>query len=142
MKKTFIGAIGSLLIFGGANAQAQNNLTVGITNVKSTKGSLIVCLWTQADGFPDCSKSEPTEKVMIIPFEGANYTFEGLEEGVLAVSVLHDVNDDGKLKTNFVGAPKEPTGASNGATGRFGPPKFSSAEINFSEAQVITIELD
>ena len=50
-----------------------------------------------------------------------------VEPGEYAISVHHDDNDNGKMDTNFIGIPKEPTGLSNGAVPKFGPPKYKDA---------------
>lgn len=47
--------------------------------------------------------------------------------GEYAVSVFADLNGNGKLDSNFIGIPTEPTGVSRDAAGRFGPPKFKDA---------------
>ena len=46
-----------------------------------------------------------------------------------AVHVFHDLDSNGKMKTNFIGIPREPTGVSNEAKGKFGPPKFKDAKF-------------
>ncbi|MDD2702268.1 MAG: DUF2141 domain-containing protein [Sideroxydans sp.] len=50
-----------------------------------------------------------------------------------AISVYADLNGNGKLDTNFIGIPSEPTGASRDAASRFGPPKFSDAAFDIGE---------
>ena len=59
-----------------------------------------------------------------------------------AFSFFHDLNNNKKLDTNFLGIPKEPYGFSNNKKGRFGPPKFSEAslEINKNSYYKISIE--
>jgi uncharacterized protein (DUF2141 family) len=47
--------------------------------------------------------------------------------GDYALTAFHDADNDGKLKTNFVGMPKEPMALSNNTMANFGPPKFSDA---------------
>ena len=42
-----------------------------------------------------------------------------------------DENSSDKLETNFMGMPREGLGASNGAKGHFGPPKFDAAAFRF-----------
>jgi len=37
----------------------------------------------------------------------------GIPPGTYAIACYHDENDNGKLDTNFLGIPKEGTGASN-----------------------------
>ena len=57
--------------------------------------------------------------------------FSGIGPGTYAVAVFHDENSNGKLDTNFLGIPREGVGASNGARGHLGPPKFDAATFRF-----------
>jgi uncharacterized protein (DUF2141 family) len=50
------------------------------------------------------------------------------------VAVWHDADGDGELDSNFLGLPREPVGASNNATGRFGPPSFDDAAFDYRSA--------
>ena len=55
--------------------------------------------------------------------------FEKVEEGTYAVKVFHDINNDGKLNTSWIGWPQEPYGFSNDAPVNMGPPSFKLAAI-------------
>ena len=50
-----------------------------------------------------------------------------LPPGEYALSVFQDVDDDTKLKSNFIGIPREPAALSNNIRPRFGPPKYKDA---------------
>jgi uncharacterized protein (DUF2141 family) len=54
-----------------------------------------------------------------------------LPPGKYAISLFHDLDGDAEMDTNFVGFPKEPFGFS-APMGKFGPPKFDEAAIEFS----------
>ena len=71
------------------------------------------------------------------------FTFEDLPEGEYAISVLHDVNDDGKMNSNAVGMPIEPFGFSNNAMGNFGPPSFEQAKFKVTaEKKTVSIKIN
>jgi 4,4'-diapolycopenoate synthase len=58
------------------------------------------------------------------------------------VAAYLDENGNGKLDHNLLGIPREPVGASNNPTGRFGPPRFSDCVFSLSEpSQTISIQL-
>jgi uncharacterized protein (DUF2141 family) len=116
-------------------------LTVKVENITEVKGKLFVSIYAKADGFP--GKSELALKRDAVPVTGTSqvYTFEGLAPGTYAVGVAHDVNDNGKVDTNFIGIPKEPVGVSNDAKGRFGPPKFEDAKFSLAGDKTITVHL-
>jgi uncharacterized protein (DUF2141 family) len=125
-------------------AQSQPvNLTVTVNNVKSSKGIVKVCVFNQANGFPEktnlaikCGSLNAAKGTMQIKIDG-------LMPGNYAIAAHHDENNDGKLNTNFLGIPTEAAGASNGAKGKMGPPKFENAvlAIDKNKAQ-ISIVLD
>jgi uncharacterized protein (DUF2141 family) len=63
--------------------------------------------------------------------------FENLPAGDYAISILHDVNKDGKMNTNFMGIPKEGYGFSNNVMGTMGPPSFEKAKFKLSSEKVV-----
>ncbi|MBT8469966.1 MAG: DUF2141 domain-containing protein, partial [Deltaproteobacteria bacterium] len=69
--------------------------------------------------------------------------FKGLEPGKYAVSVMHDEDKDGELKTSMVGRPKEWWGVSNNVPPeRFGPPKYQAAVFSYTgDPKTIKVKL-
>ena len=62
--------------------------------------------------------------------------------GSYVVSGFQDFDGNGVISGNFLGIPKEPFGFSNGAKGRFGPPKWQDAVFVFNKSnQEITLRL-
>lgn len=60
-------------------------------------------------------------------------TFADIPAGDHAIKAFHDVNDNGKLDTNWMGIPTEPYGFSNNAMGTFGPPSFQQASFGVKQ---------
>jgi len=56
-------------------------------------------------------------------------TLDNHPEGTYALSVFHDSQNTGKLRTNAFGVPRDGYGFSNNATGTFGPPSFEKASF-------------
>ena len=50
------------------------------------------------------------------------------------MTVYHDVNDSGKLDTNWIGIPKEPVGVSNNPKARIGSAALEDASFTMSES--------
>ncbi len=125
-------------------AQSQTvNLTVTVNNVKSNKGMINVCVFNQANGFPE-KTNLAVKCVNISAAKGTmQIKIDGIATGKYAITAHHDENNDGKVNMNFMHIPKEATGASNGAKGKMGPPKFENAVLilDKSKAQV-SITLD
>lgn len=123
-----------------AAAQAST-LSVRIENVSKTEGTLHLCLWQASTDYPDCDAGEPLKRGALPAVEGALFEFDGIAPGRYAISAYHDRDKDGRLDTNFVGAPSEPVGFSNGARIRFGPPKFEQAAFEWPSATPLVIQL-
>lgn len=112
-------------------------LDVTISGIRSTKGALLVCLWKDKSGFPTCGKSKTAVKLRSAITAGTmKVTFRGIAPGSYAVSVEHDEDGDGKLKTNFIGMPKEGVGVSNNPGGI---PSFNRAQVRVNGNGAISI---
>jgi uncharacterized protein (DUF2141 family) len=135
MKRAFVLGLLPLLI---ANS-GGGSLDVIVTGIASTRGNLIACLWKEKAGFPTCQKS-PSAVVLKAPITGATMrvSFKGVAPGTYAVSVQHDADSDGKLKTNFIGMPKEGVGISNNPGGM---PSFTKSLVRVTGDGVITVRM-
>ena len=105
---------------------AQTNLEVTIRKVKEAKGMIRVGLFTNEKDFLNRAA---VGKVVKAKEGEVKVTFEGLEPGEYAISVIHDENENGELDSNMVGLPKEGFAFGNNAMGMFGPPSFDKAKI-------------
>jgi uncharacterized protein (DUF2141 family) len=112
-------------------SRARATLAVEISNIQSDDGQVGCSLFSKKEGFP--SKPEKADaKTFVQPKAGqAICVFEDVKPGKYAVSVMHDEDKDGELKTSVVGRPKEWWGVSNNVPAeRFGPPKYESATFD------------
>ncbi len=113
-------------------ALADADVTVSVSGVSETSGKLVLTVFDSKKGW--LKKPVMTDSVVV---DGDAATFEiRLPPGQYAFHVYHDLDDDGKMKSNFIGIPKEPTAVSNDAKGRFGPPKFKDAAVTIGEDAV------
>ncbi|MCK6616175.1 MAG: DUF2141 domain-containing protein [Cyclobacteriaceae bacterium] len=110
----------------GIQALAQCTVEVRIANIKVIEGTVRMALYNNSADFMKKHKA-----VREVAVEGTSVTviFENLEPGEYAISCYHDVNNNNKLDSNFMGIPREPYGFSNNARGTFGPPSFEDARI-------------
>jgi uncharacterized protein (DUF2141 family) len=112
---------------GQSDGRGQIKLT--IKGFRSSRGRALIALFRNDKGFPGKPpKGAPYLAVPIV--DGvATGLFEHVPPGAFAVTVLHDEDDDGKMKTSFFGIPKEGLGFSRDARARFGPPDYEDCQV-------------
>lgn len=108
---------------------AEKKLTVEITNVASEEGQIILAIYNSSENY---DKRIAFQEVKFKP-EIDTVIFEtNVPDGEYLVMLVHDINNNGKLDTSFIGMPKEPVGLSNydgkGIPGKFKKHKFSVNE--------------
>ena len=109
-------------------------LTVVISDFHSDVGALNIGIYdNKNDWLGSSTVQKRSLKVREHNVEGVVTTSFNVEPGEYAISVHHDDNDNGKMDTNFIGIPKEPTGLSNGAVAKFGPPKYEDAAFRVGD---------
>jgi uncharacterized protein (DUF2141 family) len=120
-----------------ARAAAQD-LEVIIKNVDDRPGALMVGLFDSEKTF--LKKAMRGEK-LIAHAGSVRAVFKNVKPGEYAISVFHDVNENGKLDKNFIGIPKEGVGASNDAMGSFGPPSFEKAKFKCPRLDAVSVTM-
>lgn len=115
-------------------ALAETAVTLEIHGVNKNDGKMRLSVfdskkaWLKRPMIGEWYDIETTEGVMSIVVE--------LPAGEYAFHVFQDLDDNDKMKTNFIGIPKEPTGVSRDAKGKFGPPKYKDAVVTIGEEPV------
>ena len=114
-------------------AQSLNaeTLVMSIGKIQQAKGSLVIAVFERPDKWLDTkAKNAAFRKVIypVVDLTDASVRISDLPEGRFAISVFHDLDNNNKLETNFIGYPKEPFGFS-APMGRFGPPSFEDASF-------------
>jgi uncharacterized protein (DUF2141 family) len=122
-----------LLISSAALAQApqENQIHVEIAGLRNDKGQVLCSLFSSPGDFPTKTEKAIGHSASVITDRHAVCEFSGVHPGTYAISVFHDENSNGKLDTNVMGIPREGVGASNGAKGHLGPPKFDAAAFRY-----------
>ena len=117
-----------IFLFAEETAE-EKKLIVQVTNVTSEEGQIILAIYNSSDNY---DKRIAFQEVKLKP-EIDTVIFEtNLPDGEYLVMLVHDINNNGKLDTSFIGMPKEPVGLSNydgkGIPGKFKKHKFSVNE--------------
>ena len=121
-----------------SNAQSTYNLTVKVEEADNNDGKMLIAVYNSESDFLDTTY-KGTQST--ITDNGCVVTFENIPEGIYAVSIFHDENDNDKLDSNFIGIPKEDYGCSNNAKGFMGPPKYKDAKFDLTENKTVNIEI-
>jgi len=136
MRILILIAIVFISLTGIAQSMGKS-LTIEFDGIKEEKGTKVyVALYQTEDSF----LRKPLKGTISEITNGkAVSTFTDLTPGVYAVSAFYDKNANGKLDTNFLGIPKEPTAVSNNPKARMGPPRYKDAKFELNEDVTITI---
>ena len=115
----------------------EKKLIVQITNVTSEEGQIILAIYNSSDNY---DKRIAFQEVKLKP-EIDTVIFEtNVPDGEYLVMLVHDINNNGKLDTSFIGMPKEPVGLSN-YDGKGIPGKFKKHKFPVNENTEIIIPL-
>ena len=107
-------------------ADLTGTLVVHVRGLVSGDGNLRFVLFDSKESF---LKQPVRAEVVEIKDQQGTWSIEELPYGTYAILVHHDINTSGTMERHWYGKPKEPTGASNDAPARFGPPKFKNAKF-------------
>jgi uncharacterized protein (DUF2141 family) len=130
-----------LVVSTGYSQSTQNGkIIVEINNIENKGGVMIVGAFKETDKFlkvPSSGKEAAIKDESAITLE-----FENIPYGTYAISIFHDLNENGELDSKIIGIPKEPIGFSNDYFPKFGPPKFKNAAFVLNQEEVkMTINL-
>ncbi len=132
MKPLIFIVLFTLTSFVSAQIKTQD-ITVNISNFDTNEGKVMVALYDSETTF---LKTPQKGTIGVIENKMSTVTFKKIPDGIYAISVFHDENNNGKLETNFLGIPKEDTGTSNNAPARFGPPKWKDAKFEMKNKSI------
>ena len=125
-----------------AEKAAGYSLTVEVNELRNSTGTVLFALYNREDAFPDEHYSKYLKKLKGQIVNGsASVTFENLPAGKYAVNILHDENNDGKIKKGLI-MPKEGIGFSNfQSIGFSNRPSFAKASFNLNGATKIKVKI-
>jgi uncharacterized protein (DUF2141 family) len=117
------------------------SLRIKVTGIKAGTGTLQVAVYDKPKGFPTQYMNASYKTIVTSPGPEAEVVFDSVVPGRYAVSVMQDLNGNGKLDTWPMGIPKEPWGVSNNIKAKLGPPSFESALISIRNPVSIEIAI-
>lgn len=146
-QRTFVSAVSALILAtcsslsaagagpdGTTEPAPAGTLIVELSGMKSDDGSLVYAIWSGPEGWLE-SNAIGEGSVAVVDGRSA-IRFDDLPYGEYAISVYHDLNDNGKIDTGLFRLPKEPLGTSNDAKIRFGPPSYEDAAFMLNQPEL------
>jgi uncharacterized protein (DUF2141 family) len=127
-----------------AQENKSGTVKLKVEGVLQGQGQVRIALEKNAKDFDSGSFDTPKylSRVEDAKGEAVSVTFPAVPYGTYAIKAFQDLDGDGKLKTGFMGAPEEPWGFSNDATGFMGPADFSDAKFELDSSELeLTIHL-
>ncbi|RFN58015.1 DUF2141 domain-containing protein [Marixanthomonas ophiurae] len=128
-----------VLVFSSIILQAQNTVTVTMTDFDNDKGTALVGLY---DSDTDFLENEFMSRTAKIENQTATVIFTDVPDGVYAVSCFHDEDDNKKLNMFMGMMPTEDYGTSNNAPANFGPPKWKDAKFEIKNSETKSFEIN
>jgi len=124
----------SLLLFTvlSLSAQERADLEIVVDGLRNSEGHLRITLFDSDNGFPEDTDKAYTSKSIDLSKEKPVFRFENLKKGDYAYAILHDEDDNGKMKKNLIGIPKEGFGFSQNYRPKVGQPEFKDASVYLS----------
>jgi len=135
MKKLILGILLTAVILHA------NNIKVEVTNIINQTGQISIGLYNKDDStFSDMSQYYKG-KYLDISGTKITYTFQNIPNGIYAISVIHDENNNRELDKNFFGIPTEGYGFSNNVRPTFRSANFQESKFELSSDKTIVIHL-
>lgn len=129
------------LLAAGPAAQAQQNatVTVAVSELRSTQGQLIVCLFASRERFPTCRQGDGVPRHLFrVTGKTMRVTVPLPRPGSYAVTVIHDEDMNGRLKQNFIGMPTEGVGVTGNPGGI---PRFAGSVVDLAGGSVVGVRV-
>ncbi|NDV94724.1 DUF2141 domain-containing protein [Dysgonomonas sp. 521] len=139
MKSISLSIILLLSVLTATNA--QNSITLNITNIEDQSGKLYIAVYNP--NVPFLSDKAISGKIIDVTGQTAAVTFENLEEGEYAIAMFHDKNNNEKLDLGKYGIPTEKYGFSNNVDPALsqGSPAFEECKFDVKGNTCISIKL-
>lgn len=118
------------LLLGGAGLPSAS-VDVNLTNLRSTKGQVLVCLTANPKQFPDCTDDKRAVRMAVDADHAGQFSIAAPGPGTYAIALVHDENANNKMDMRLF-LPREGFGFSRNPAIGMGAPKFNAASFKVS----------
>lgn len=138
----------TFLIFGILMSNIKTtsySLTIKAEGLKNSEGAMVLAIYNKEGSIPDQKfKNYYRKENAHIINEKSEFTFNNLPQGLYAVTILHDENNNGKIDTKFMlPLPAEGVGFSNyeefGLSNR---PNFKKASFILKKDTIVVVKVN
>lgn len=119
------------------SAYAQDcKVNLSVNEIKEVKGVFLIAFFDKEDDF--LKKPRKAYRIKVDSKPSQLIVLDDVPRGKLALSIIQDKDEDGKLNQSVFGPPSEPYGFGNDAMGFMSPPDFEESllDLNKEEAEV------
>lgn len=136
-------ATGPVALAPGASAQQaagqRTSVTVEVSELRSTQGQLLVCVYATREHFPNCRQGDGVPRHLFpVTSRTMGVTVPLPRPGRYAITVIHDENGDGRLRQNFIGMPTEGVGVTGNPSGI---PRFAGSVVDLAAGSVVGVRV-
>jgi len=119
-------------------ARSTSTLILHVSNIHNSKGVIRFAVFASPEGWPE--DKTKAERYGSLPANVGTVTFRiaDLPNGVYAISVIHDENENHKLDRDFFGRPKEGIGFGNNPKIGFSAPGWKQSSLQVSNPSTET----
>lgn len=127
-----------LLLAGALSAQHSINLTL---EAPVGKGTILIAVYGSEADFDNNENAIKQGQVVVNKVGTYQTTLEDIPSGKYVIALFQDVNDNGKLDTNFLGIPKEPYAFSRSPKVKWRAPKYEEVVVDLQSSQEMKLVL-
>jgi len=120
----------------------MGSITFEVTGFRNDNGFLLICLFNSDETFPGEYDQAVMKIKSPIRSQSSSGLFLNVPFGTYAISAFHDEDNNGEVRRNFIGIPREGVGVSNNPAPRMGPPRWEDAKFTLFENKAFTIEMN
>lgn len=127
-----------LFLTSALSAQHTINLTL---EAPVGKGTILIAVYGSEADFDNNENAVAQGKVVVNKIGSYQTTLANIPSGKYVIALFQDVNDNGKLDSNFLGIPKEPYAFSRSPKVKWRAPKYEEVVFDLQSSQDMKLVL-
>ena len=130
-------------VYSFSYTTAVGTLIVEVENVEKDEGIIWVGLYDSEQNFLIKENATLVEGILVDQSSHLTFELKEIPLGTYAMALVHDINHNGEMDTNFIGIPTEPYAFSHKPKSKWRLPHFHEVKFNFSKPnQILKVALE